>query len=809
MKNTILILLLVLTTCSTFAQFSSVKDGDWRTASTWSTDPNATAIPDSNSTVFVRHYVVASSTGYYPAECYDLTIKVGGVIDAYTSAAVGGSLTIKNDLINNGTISPAYDFWLEVGGNLYNNGIITKHYISQYQRLYIMGDIYNNGSFHFTHTYFSKMDLAPNANPHLHYIKSQNDSTIFLGETMFMDSLGTMVIDSFAILNGTINLNKSKMILPTEVAYPNTLVLDNATIYGGIIEANRNTISTNGTLAYLGYIYAQQTPNLIFINANLVGRFLSGGYEKDYYGNSLVIFQGETTFEGNFADWYSGSIWYNGDRGIFIDGTFTNNGTIYDATSDKGLFLNQKNNSTFISNGTLNNKAIIFSGTCNFSVSDSLSATQFKATDSNTVVNITQGDLIFKDRTVTVDFNGGILNLKSGSKFYTTYQWYNQLKNIFVEANNSEIAFAHVAENTVISHPKISYIEFSDNSTLLGDVKIIENGTLIAWSNSYPRVSIEGNIENYGTIRNHYSSGSLYLTITGNIHHDGRSWENLETKLNGTNNQNIIIPNDSSWTGKVVLDAMLTGTTYQWQKGGSDISQATQSTLTFNNGLSVQEYGLYQCIVDGNPSRKIYIGASSPAAFEIYDVVITNLNSTQTKIEWKTTVPATGFVFYAENDASSGYPFEAMEESGLVLEHSLTLDTLHYGSTYYFIIDQNDEGWANNIRSEEFSFVAGDSLVGINDVNEIPKEFSLSQNYPNPFNPSTTIKFSIPQAGEVSLKIFDILGNEVAEIVNEFKQQGTHKILFNSSNKNLSSGIYYYKIKSKENILTKKMIFLK
>ena len=93
--------------------------------------------------------------------------------------------------------------------------------------------------------------------------------------------------------------------------------------------------------------------------------------------------------------------------------------------------------------------------------------------------------------------------------------------------------------------------------------------------------------------------------------------------------------------------------------------------------------------------------------FNITDVVITNLNATQTKIEWKTSKPASGFIFYAKEDTTNGFPMEAMETGGLVTEHSLTLDTLTTGLTYYFIIDQNDADW-NNVRSGTYNFVAGD-----------------------------------------------------------------------------------------------------
>ncbi|MDP2302777.1 MAG: YCF48-related protein [Ignavibacteria bacterium] len=93
-----------------------------------------------------------------------------------------------------------------------------------------------------------------------------------------------------------------------------------------------------------------------------------------------------------------------------------------------------------------------------------------------------------------------------------------------------------------------------------------------------------------------------------------------------------------------------------------------------------------------------------------------------------------------------------------------------------------------------------------------PKGFSLQQNYPNPFNPETVIRFEIITADIVNLKIYDILGNEVAELVNEFKQPGIYSVSFNAINsttKELSSGVYFYNIKSGNNSLVRKMMLIK
>ncbi len=84
------------------------------------------------------------------------------------------------------------------------------------------------------------------------------------------------------------------------------------------------------------------------------------------------------------------------------------------------------------------------------------------------------------------------------------------------------------------------------------------------------------------------------------------------------------------------------------------------------------------------------------------------------------------------------------------------------------------------------------SAVDVEDVNVLPLSFELEQNYPNPFNPATNIKFRIAESGFVILKVYDVLGNEVATLVNEEKPAGEYKVVF--SGNDLPSGIYYYRL---------------
>lgn len=95
----------------------------------------------------------------------------------------------------------------------------------------------------------------------------------------------------------------------------------------------------------------------------------------------------------------------------------------------------------------------------------------------------------------------------------------------------------------------------------------------------------------------------------------------------------------------------------------------------------------------------------------------------------------------------------------------------------------------------------------VEENNEIPTEFKLEQNYPNPFNPSTTISYQIPQNGFVTLKVYDVIGREIAELVNQEKSAGRYEVNFNASK--LASGMYIYKLTGNNINLSKKMMLIK
>jgi hypothetical protein len=86
-------------------------------------------------------------------------------------------------------------------------------------------------------------------------------------------------------------------------------------------------------------------------------------------------------------------------------------------------------------------------------------------------------------------------------------------------------------------------------------------------------------------------------------------------------------------------------------------------------------------------------------------------------------------------------------------------------------------------------------------------DYALQQNYPNPFNPSTKIRFTIPQASVVNLTVFNVIGEEVKALVNNYYEAGSHEVILNASN--LTSGIYFVRMESGSFVSTRKITLLK
>lgn len=131
----------------------------------------------------------------------------------------------------------------------------------------------------------------------------------------------------------------------------------------------------------------------------------------------------------------------------------------------------------------------------------------------------------------------------------------------------------------------------------------------------------------------------------------------------------------------------------------------------------------------------------------------------------------------------------------------------------YSFTDKNLQTGIYNYRLNQIDFDGTQKVVGELTVNlSLPEKFALEQNYPNPFNPSTTMRYSIPVSEFVTLKVYDVLGEEVATLVNEEKPAGSYEVEFTSHSdegQNLTSGIYFYTLQAGSFTQTKKLILIK
>ena len=188
-------------------------------------------------------------------------------------------------------------------------------------------------------------------------------------------------------------------------------------------------------------------------------------------------------------------------------------------------------------------------------------------------------------------------------------------------------------------------------------------------------------------------------------------------------------------------------------------------------------------------------------------VELISFNGVQDKdgvnLKWITGSETNNRGFYVERNPMNRIEAEKWVDIGFVEGNGNSTEV----QTFTFT-DKNYLSGISYYRIKQIDFDGTYKIYGPVQVNTHPAlTFKLEQNYPNPFNPITNISFVIGEPGFVSLKVYDILGNEIAELVNEYKSAGDYKLKFDG--KNLSSGIYYYRLN--EGIYTeiKRMVLLK
>jgi photosystem II stability/assembly factor-like uncharacterized protein len=222
------------------------------------------------------------------------------------------------------------------------------------------------------------------------------------------------------------------------------------------------------------------------------------------------------------------------------------------------------------------------------------------------------------------------------------------------------------------------------------------------------------------------------------------------------------------------------GATWASGASGSTNSYAV-SFKDANNGLVGHSGGIIRISSNGGAT---WATASSPTASDIQGLsFLSGTNSA-----WINA----GAVPYRTTNNGSSWSAQTVYPISGTLYHSSFADT--------------SNGWAVTSNGEVLHYrPAGSTAVEQDQL--VPTDYALEQNYPNPFNPSTVIGYRIQERGFVSLKVFDVLGREVATLVKEVKQPGTYSVQWDASGE--ASGVYFYRIQAGDFVATEKLLFLR
>ena len=285
-----------------------------------------------------------------------------------------------------------------------------------------------------------------------------------------------------------------------------------------------------------------------------------------------------------------------------------------------------------------------------------------------------------------------------------------------------------------------------------------------------------------------YPRGKILLTTNG-----GESWSDQLIR-DGTDFQSIhFIDQNIGWVvggNGVIMKTTDGGTNWINQSRITGYDLFSIYCTDANNGYIVGKYGTILKTTNGGvvPVELISFTASySTSCVQLKWSTATELNNhgfeieiSLDKINWVT-------IGFKEGKGTTSEPQQ--------YSYSDDISEIPASKLYY--------------RLKQIDFNGTFEYSDIVEVEIAPRNFSLEQNYPNPFNPSTNIQYAISCTQFVTLKVYDVLGNEVATLVNEEKNAGSYNAQFTMNNVQLSSGIYFYKLQAGDFVETKKMILLK
>jgi hypothetical protein len=336
---------------------------------------------------------------------------------------------------------------------------------------------------------------------------------------------------------------------------------------------------------------------------------------------------------------------------------------------------------------------------------------------------------------------------------------------------------------------------YNVNNTLNSSLTEIWNGS--AWVNSQQSIFTYDGNGNLTEEDVQVWSGSAWVTetiYTYSYNSDNKVVENIIQGWNGTSLQNyekLDYTYDSN--GKMSTEVLQT-----WDNTGMAWVNSNMDTYTYDSsGRQI------------NDLNQTWFNNAWVNFAQYVDVFDANGNETEyDEQSWNGSGWTNTYVYTATYNSDNTYATE--------LEQYYTGGVLsdEYGYSYTYdsngnVATETDQVWNGSVLVNSYRYTYSYNLVttGIAGNKNTPTKFELSQNYPNPFNPTTTINFSVPASSFVTIKVYDILGREIASLVNEQKAAGSYDVQFNGNN--LSSGVYLYRMQAGSFVQTRKLMLMK
>jgi photosystem II stability/assembly factor-like uncharacterized protein len=413
-------------------------------------------------------------------------------------------------------------------------------------------------------------------------------------------------------------------------------------------------------------------------------------------------------------------------------------------------------------------------------------------------VQVNSGTTKFLSKAFFINNNTGWICGDSGLVIKTTnkgFTWTNQ--SFLIRDKLNDIFFLNENTGWVCG----GYFEtFGSPSNKMFLAKTINGGN--TWFTLLNDTDFDNNLmfmyffnESSGMAFGRGSSGSGPTSILRKTTNDGISWSYQPTRV--------------LYSFKVNSNGTFWACERLWNDVGIDTAYIISSANNGANWTSHKKYSKTNLssidILDNNTVLVLKAEINSPFRHPI--LVSTNSGATWDSINTFSRVSSMDFI-----NLNTGWLTGARISKTTNAGVNWTQQT-DSGTYYFHNIFMRDSVNGLAIANSSKLFITGTGgVVNTSEQSSIvPNHFSLSQNYPNPFNPNTVISYQLPVAGFVSIKVYDVLGNEVASLVNEKQNAGSYSVDFNASlyGSDLPSGIYFYKLITEKFSETKKMILVK